>query len=226
MKKTICAIFVIALFYGTIVPASAVCDACMRKSTPVTFADSSCTTIAAIRTNLLYDALTIANFGLELSLGKRFSIGAELYFPWWRNAAKDITVQMPAFCAEFRYWLGDREVMPRMTGFFAGLQTGAGYYDFQLGQLTQGKGVQGSFLLAGALTAGYVQQISNSLRIEYSFGLGYLSSDYVQYNSVRNTAYGDIKVIPHPWEKHRISGLLPSKASVSLVWAFDKRQKK
>lgn len=40
-------------------------------------------TILALKTNLLYDAVTALNFELEVPVGKDFSIAVEDVFPWW-----------------------------------------------------------------------------------------------------------------------------------------------
>lgn len=174
--------------------------------------------ILALKTNILFDAASIINLGLEIPCGERFSIAADAYFPWWQDRAKDITVQMLGADLEGRYWFGDRSRRAPLTGLFAGIYGGAGYYDFQLGSLTGGDGVQGDFYMMGGLCAGYAHRIGGSLRLEYSIGIGYLQSDYRQYITAKDTKYGDIKVIPYPWEVKRISGILPTKASVSLVW--------
>ena len=172
----------------------------------------------ALKTNILLDAATIVNLGLEIPCGGRFSIAADAYFPWWQDRAKDITVQMLGADLEGRYWFGDRSRRAPLTGLFAGIYGGAGYYDFQLGSLTGGDGVQGDFYMMGGICAGYAHSIGGSCRLEHSIGIGYLQSDYRQYITAKDTKYGDIKVIPYPWEVKRISGFLPTKASVSLVW--------
>ena len=93
-----------------------------------------------------------------------------------------------------------------------------GLFDFQLGKLSGGNGVQGNFFVMGGLSAGYAHVVSNNLRMEYSLGLGYLRSDFREYISVKDTKFGDIKALPYPWDVQRISGILPTKLQVSLVW--------
>ena len=178
----------------------------------------------ALKTNLLYDAASLVNLGLELPMGKRFSLCAEAVFPWWQIRDKDITVQMLYASLEGRYWFGKRTQMEPMTGFFAGVNAGVGLYDFQLGKLSGGDGVQGDFFVMGGLSAGYAHKIIENLRMEYSLGLGYLRSDFRDYISVRDTKFGDIKVLPYPWEVKRISGILPTKLQVSLVWMLSNKK--
>ena len=123
-----------------------------------------------------------------------------------------------------RYWFGDRSDKDPLTGLFAGLNAGAGIYDFQFGSLTDGKGVQGNAFMLLGLQAGYAHSIGRNLRLEYSLGLGYLQTDYREYVSVKDTKFGDIKVIEYPWETRRMSGVLPSKLSVSLVWMISSKK--
>ena len=178
----------------------------------------------AFKTNLLYDAASLINLGIEIPIGKRFSLGADAGFPWWRSPKKDITIQMLSGTVEGKIWFGKKPLNAAMTGFFAGIYGGCGIFDFQLGKLTRGCGVQGDFYIFGGLSAGYAHQIGKNLRMEYSLGVGYLSCDFREYESVKDTKYGDIKVIPYPWTVKRFSGILPTKASVSLVWVLKKKK--
>ena len=180
--------------------------------------------VLALKTNLLYDALTIANLGVEVPLTERVSLGADLMFPWWNIPSKDITLQLLAGELSARYWFGDRADKDPLTGLFAGLNAGAGIYDFQLGRLTDGRGVQGNVFLLLGLQAGYAHSIGKNLRLEYSLGLGYIQTEYREYISVKDTKFGDIKAIEYPWETKRMSGVLPSKLSVSLVWMFSSKK--
>lgn len=178
----------------------------------------------AIKTNLLFDAATLINLAIELPVSERVSIAAEGIFPWWRNASKDITIQMMAADIEGKYWFGDRSRFEAMTGFYAGAYFGGGIFDFQLGKLTDGKGVQGDFFILGGLSAGYAHKIGRNLRLEYGLGLEYLQCDFREYISVKDTKFGNIKVMPYPWELKRSRSILPTKASVSLVWMIDSRK--
>ena len=174
--------------------------------------------LCAVKTNLLADAATLVNIGIEIPVGEHYSIAGMFYFPWWKSGANDITIQMLGGTLEGRYWFGSKAQKNLLTGFFAGVYGGAGYYDFQLGSLSNGEGVQGDFYVMGGISAGYAHSIGRNLRLEYSLGVGYLRSDYREYVSAKGTKYGDIKAVEYPWEKKRISGFLPSKLEVSLVW--------
>ncbi|MGM9785797.1 MAG: DUF3575 domain-containing protein [Candidatus Cryptobacteroides sp.] len=180
--------------------------------------------VFAIKTNLLFDAASLLNLGVEVPVGKRFSIAVDGYFPWWRNRSKDVTIQMLAADIEGRFWFGDRDLRKPMTGFFAGVYAGAGYFDFQLGKLTGSNGIQGDFFLTAGISAGYAHRISDHLRLEYSLGIGYIQCNFREYVSIKDTKYGDIKAILYPWEVKRVSGVLPTKASISLVWMLSSKK--
>lgn len=84
--------------------------------------------------------------------------------------------------------------------------------------------MQGDVFLLCGLEAGYAHSIAKNLRLECSFGLAYIQTDYREYISVKDTKFGNIKVLPYPWQTKRTSGVLPSKLSVSLVWMFSSKK--
>ena len=86
-------------------------------------------------------------------------------------------------------------------------------------------GVQGNFFNVG-IGAGYAHSIAKNLRLEYSLGLGLIRSDYHKYKMVKETNYGDIKVVSFPWNKFYNSFLGPTKAKISLVWLINYRSSK
>lgn len=202
-------------------------DALARKipeNLPITSEKSSVKPVFAFKTNLLYDAASLINLGFEIPLGRSFSLAADAVFPWWQNRKNDITIQMLGATLEGRYWFGDRSVRAPMTGFFCGVYAGGGIFDFQLGKLTSGNGVQGDFYILGGVSAGYAHEICRNLRLEYSLGVGYLRTDFQDYISVKDTKFGNIKAIPYPWNMKRTSGVLPTKACISLVWMLNSRK--
>lgn len=200
------------------------CSGLQTRVWEATAAPNATKPLFAIKTNLLYDALTIANLGVEVPLTERLSVGADVLFPWWNIPSRDVTLQLLAGELSARYWFGDRADKDPLTGLFAGLNAGAGIYDFQLGRLTNGRGVQGNVFLLLGLQAGYAHSIGKNLRLEYSLGLGYIQTEYREYISVKDTKFGDIKAIEYPWETKRMTGVLPSKLSVSLVWMISSKK--
>lgn len=133
----------------------------------------------AIKTNLLYDAVSAVNFGVELPCGEHWSVSAEWLCPWWSNYDRQYYFQIMQGTLEGRYWFGKREDRPLLTGFFLGLSASGGIYDIMF---RRDKGFQGEFLSAG-LTCGYVHKISRSgnWRLEWALGAGYIGSQYRKY---------------------------------------------
>lgn len=175
----------------------------------------------ALKTNLLFDLASILNVEVEAPIGNRWSVAGEWMFPWWRNSKSNFTMQLLSGHGEVKYWLGNRMKHEVMTGWNLGLYGGGGKYDFQI---FNDDGVQGDFFDIG-LGVGYAHKISRNFRMEYSLGFGYLRSDYEAYHRVRNTQYGDIKVVDYPWETHRLNGFGPTRVRVSLVWMLHYKQK-
>lgn len=183
----------------------------------------------ALKTNLLYDVVSAINIGAEISVGPRLSINAECLFPWWtqdngRIDSKRNRFQL--FCAtiEGRYWFGNRQRRPRLTGWFAGLYTGGGYFDLE----RNGNGIQGDQLFLGGASFGYIQRLNRrgNFRIEYSLGIGYIETDYQKYKSVyRENHQCEIKS-NHNWHPEKKEGgrykwIGPTKVGISLVWSLN-----
>lgn len=172
----------------------------------------------AVKSNLLYDALTIANIELEFPLGQRFSITGEYTFPWWYGAKSNFTMRTQMGHLGLNYWLGDRNKREVLTGWHIGVMAGyAPKYDTQI---FSESGIQGDYKMAG-VNVGYAHTIYKSLRLEYQLGVGYMRSDYRNYTMAYDTRYGDIKVFDYPWELRRKTWIGPTQARVSLAWLIN-----
>lgn len=172
----------------------------------------------ALKTNLLFDVAMLPNIELEVPIGNRFSLAAEVVFPWWLWEQEQHCLQVVNGNLEGRYWLGNREKRrngsPRlvMTGWFTGLYAGGGYYDLEWDK----RGYQGEFFIMGGVSGGYAHSIGRHLRMEYSVGVGYLKTNYRYYEARLNCE-------KERWELYRqndgrFSWLGPTRAKVSLVW--------
>jgi|GEM_PF-274844 len=177
--------------------------------------------VIAVKTNLLFDAASALNIEIEAPIGKRWSVAGEYMFPWWTWDNKQYCLQIISGSLEGRYWLGDRRGQERMTGWFAGLYAGGGYYDIEWGD----KGYQGEFFIASGMSGGYAHTISKdgNWRMEYSLGIGYLQTKYREY--------APKKGIDDQWHLiHQANGknswFGPTKAKISLVWTIDLSFKK
>lgn len=172
----------------------------------------------AVKTNLLYGCLLMPQIELEVPIGDRWSVAGEWMFPWWVTKDNGYALQVLSGQVEGRYWLGDRSSRAKLTGWFGGAYIGGGLYDLRWG----GNGYQGEFYIAGGVSAGYSHSINKSetLRMEYSLGVGYLQTNYRYYEGKQDNYY-------LVWQydgKHTWFG--PTKAKVSLVWMLYRNEKR
>ena len=185
-------------------------DTVYITKTPVIYRPK--TTVVALKTNLLYDAVTALNFEVEVPIANRFSIMAEDVFPWWETGNK-YCFQMWEMGIEGRVWLKpwDPKGTEKLRGWFGGLYGMSSKYDFQYDRSLN---YQGEYWSAG-LTAGYAMPIGRKKRVnlEFSLSLGYLQSDYRHYQPT-----GDYdKLIRDKYNIGKVSYFGPTKAKVSLV---------
>ncbi len=181
--------------------------------------------VLALKTNLLYDALSILNFEIEVPIGDRWSIAGEWIFPWWTSSmtnpdSKRNTLQILNGNLEGKYWFGNRSTRPVMTGWFAGLYAGAGLYDLEY----RAEGYQGEVFIMGGLSGGYAHTINKrgNLRMEYSLGVGYMNNQYRYYKSVYES---DNRWHSYRHETNDFNWFGPTKAKVSLVWMLNSKKK-
>lgn len=189
----------------------------------------------AIKTNLLFDVATLFNVELEVPIGRQWSVAGEWIFPWWGGLGNDggvspvprysekYTMQMLAGTLEGRYWFPRSKSLNNkarrwgdynpLNGWFAGLYAGAGKYDFQLG----GDGMQGEFFIAAGISAGYAHPIGKHWHMEYSLGVGYLSTEY--YNYTPMDGHKVVKILSSgQYNRRKQTWFGPTKAKISLVW--------
>lgn len=169
-------------------------------------------TILAVKNNLLYDLALAPNLEIEVPLGKRWSLNTEFKCPWWLNNRDDFCYQLLSGGLEGRYWLGNRRIRNRLTGHFMGLYAEGGVYDFQFG----GDGCQGKYYGAAGMTYGYARQLARRFALEFSFGVGYLTTEYTKYTPYEGAI---IKT-----KSGRYNFIGPTKAKISLVWMITTRR--
>ncbi len=163
-------------------------------------------TVLAVKNNLLYDLALAPNLEVEIPVGRRWSLNAEYKCPWWLNSKHNFCYQLLSGGVEGRCWLGNRQKRNRLTGHFVGLYAEGGTYDFQW----KGDGYRGDYYGAAGVTYGYARQLARHLSLEFSFGIGYLTTEYKKYTPYE----GDIV-----WTTSgRYNFIGPTKAKVSLVW--------
>lgn len=190
-------------------------------------------TIFALKTNLLYDAITAVNAEVEVPLGNCMSIMAEAVLPWWEFQKNRYALMLNSFSVEPRYWFrhwghDDR----KMLGWFAGAYYlfGADFNEkMRLGNveipLLQAKAdiqidnkvnYQANIISAG-ITCGFVIPLGKRHwgNMEFSISAGWARINYQHYQPAANYEYlvRDITVAG--------SGVVqyfgPTKAKISLV---------
>jgi hypothetical protein len=174
----------------------------------------------ALKTNLLMNLGTMINIEAEVPIGKRWSVAGEWVFPWWLFEKKQIALQAGLATLEVRNWLGNRNTLKPLTGWFLGAHGGWGYYDLEW----KDKGYQGE-LWYGGLSGGYAHSISKNgnWRLEYSLGLGYMYSDYTKYVPQKD-GNGGWHLIRQKVAERNYFG--PTRAKVSLMWMLNRSDNK
>ncbi|MDR1884388.1 MAG: DUF3575 domain-containing protein [Prevotella sp.] len=169
----------------------------------------------AVKTNMLYDLALTPNLEIEVPIGKRWSLNTEFQRGWWK---RDDTFcwQIEAAGLEGRYWFGERDKKRVLTGWFAGVFAGGGFYDFQF---KRDEGYQGEFYVMTGLSGGYAKQIRRDWSLEFSFGTGYITMDYKHYRVT-----GHELIAQGPVMRYK-AAFLPLKAKISLVCLLHRNKK-
>jgi hypothetical protein len=194
---------------------SASSDAFKQRQTPTSVGQRTEKTVLALKTNLLFDVISAVNFELEAPLDKSWSLAGEYTFPWWLSENRQYCFQLISGNIELRHWLGYREHRPQLTGWYAGMFFGGGYFDFEVGD----KGYQGEMTFSTGFSAGYSHEISDNgrWRMEYSLGLGYGNIKYREYRPKIG--------LDNEWHLIRtgsrgVAYVGPLRAKISLVWTL------
>ena len=177
----------------------------------------------ALKTNMLYDALLVPNAGVELHIGKGWTVGADWAFAWWKNDAHRFCWRVCGGSLGVRRYIGRAAAGQPFAGHHAGAYAQIFTYDFQAGRHGYMAGKPGGTLsdqagYAFGLEYGYSLPVGRCLSIDFSLGAGYMGGKYHEYISADGCAV---------WQKRsRRHWFGPTKAEVSLVWRLggDKRK--
>lgn len=157
-----------------------------------------------VKTNLLYDATTSLNLGVELALSPKvtFDLSGN-YNPW--NFSEDKKLKHWMVQPEVRYWLCEK-----FNGHFFGFYAHAG--EFNMGGVKL-LGMEDyryeGFAFGGGVSYGYQWILSKRWSLEASLGLGYTNLDYDKFYCGK---CGD-KIGEET--KHFVG---PTKAAISLIY--------
>lgn len=176
-------------------------------------------TLFALKTNLLYDALSLVNYSVEVPITKHASALIYHQFPWWRwgQADNQYCIRFLSVGAEARWWFlpqprpatPERRGRDCLMGHFLGVYGESGKWDFQWDRSICHQGEHWST----GLTYGYAMPVGKYLNMEFSISAGYASIAYRKF-----TPSGDYEILWRDPEKHgRWHYFGPTKAQVSLV---------
>lgn len=172
----------------------------------------------AVKTNLLYDATSTLNLGVEFGLGRRTSLDVPInYNPWSFPKGRKLKHLMVQ--PEFRYWFCER-----FNGSFLGVHALGGIGNtanlkipFGLWDDLEGHRYQGWFVGAG-LSYGYQWYLGPHWNLEATIGGGYIYFNYDKYECGKcgNKLLNDK-------DKHYFG---VTKAGLSLVYLFKYKKQK
>lgn len=160
-----------------------------------------------LRSNVL---LPLGNFGVEVPIGTRWSVGADFYYPWLkRKSDHKNCIQALMWNLEGRYWLGkNRTKEDVLEGHSLGFNAMAGYYDFEKNY----EGYQGEFVNFSFDYTYGMPIFKDKLHLEFTIGLGYFFSQADKYDVFEEGGKGYRRGY-----KENFRYLGPNKMGVSIV---------
>lgn len=178
---------------------------------PMPVVEKRKSTMFALKTNLLYDAVTALNAEVEVPIGKRFSVMVEDVFPWWKAGpnGNKYCLQMWTMSVEPRWWFYRKGMNDRLQGHFVAPYVMSGKYDLQWDTSICYRGYGWS----AGLTYGYSMPLCKWLNMEFSMSIGYLNASYQHYQPSPDYEH----LYKDPVNAGRMTYVGPTKVKVSLV---------
>lgn len=138
-----------------------------------------------VKTNLLYDATTTINLGVEVGLAPKWTLDVSAnYNPWTFSDYKKLKHWM--LQPEARYWFCER-----FNGHFLGLHALGGEFNmanldlpFGMFSALEDNRVQGWYA-GGGIGYGYHWILGNRWSLEAEIGLGFIHANYKRYECER-----------------------------------------
>ena len=136
--------------------------------------------IVGLSTNVLMDAVSAVNIGLEVPVGHHWSLRAEYAMPWWSAADNSFVLKAQNVNIGARYYFKPWKYRSSdvYSGWFASITAGAGLYDVRMNY----QGAQGQGLL-GNIGGGYSFALGPWWRLDLSAGIGVMYSDRQLYQT-------------------------------------------
>ena len=125
--------------------------------------------VAGLSTNLLFDAITAVNLGVEVPIGSRFGLHAGYTFPFWTFPGETVRFNVSAFDLGARVYLHPWETRgyDLYRGWFFTVSAATGKFDLSW----NGGGSQGTAII-GAVGGGYTWPVGTWWRLDVSGSAG------------------------------------------------------
>lgn len=183
-------------------------------------------TIFAIKTNLLYDALSFTNFSVEVPFTEHFSVLYYHQFPWWRwgEGNNEHCIRFLSIGVEGRWWFRPgtdifrKHKRDKLSGHFLGIYAESGKWDFQWNRKWCHQGEHWS----AGFSYGYSMPLGKYLNLEFSLSVGYASIPYRKFIPSE-----DYEILWRDPKNHgRWNYIGPTKVQVSLCLPITVKKKK
>ena len=184
----------------------------LTPSDPSTPLAPSKPALFVLRTNLLYDLAVLPNIGLEVGMGKHWSLGADWFYTWFSSDHRHRYWQSYGGYLTLRRYFGTLAEVQRFAGHHVGVYGLAMTYDVEWG----GRGYQAEkWGFGGGVEYGYSAKLSRRLRLDFTLGMGFQDGEYKEYKP-QDTHY--------VWQStHKRRWFGPTKAEASLKWLIGKK---
>ncbi len=158
-----------------------------------------------IKTNLLYDATSTINLGVEMGLHARWSLDISANYNGWMTGEK-LRLKHWLLQPEARYWLAER-----FNGHFLGLHAHVAGVDMGGTKfpIIEGKGRYKGYLYGAGISYGYQVILGERLGLEGTIGFGYARIDYDRFSCKTCTDKSG------PYHKNYIG---PTKFGITLIY--------
>ena len=185
-----------------------------------------CPRLIALKTNLLYDAVLVPNIGIEISLGKRWTVAADWFYTWFKSDKRHRYWQgYGGYLTVRKYFGGNKhqtsdirhQTSLPFTGHHIGVYGSMLTYDVEWG----GRGYQATkFGFGGGVEYGYSKRIGRRLCLDFTLGVGFQDGEYKEYLPT------DDGTNHYVWQStHKRHWWGPTKAEITLKWLIGRMPK-
>lgn len=161
--------------------------------------------IVGLSTNVLFDALTALNVGVEIPFGNQWDLHAELIFPWWSWNGGSRAFQVNHASLALRRWFEPSH----FNGWYLSFLAGGGRYDIQFTK----DGWRG-YEFMGGFGGGYSLPLSQKWVLDFGLGVGAMYTKLDQYEEYVEGS----RAITNAGRNLLLLG--PSDLHISLIYLF------